>query len=50
MALLFKYKKYSDNDSYVKFEVEQDFANLISIKQYIIENASHKIKKINKFY
>ena len=41
IALLFKYKKYSDNDPYVKFEVEQDFANLIFIKQYIVENASH---------
>lgn len=31
----------SDNDPYVKFEVEQDFANLISTKQYIIENGGH---------
>lgn len=32
---------YSDNDPYVKFETEQDFANLISTKQYIIENGGH---------
>lgn len=41
IILPFRYKKYSDNDSCVKFELEQDFANLIFIKQYIIRNASH---------
>jgi len=32
---------YSDNDPYVKFEVEKDFANKISNEQYIIKNGGH---------
>lgn len=32
---------YSDNDQYVKFEVEKDFANKISNEQYIIKNGGH---------
>lgn len=32
---------YSDNDPYVKFEVEKEFADTISNKQYIIENGGH---------
>lgn len=32
---------YSDNDPYVKFEVEKEFANTISNKQYIIKNGGH---------
>lgn len=32
---------YSDNDPYVKFEVEKGFADTISTKQYIIHNGGH---------
>lgn len=32
---------YSDNDPYVKFEVEKEFADSISNKQYVIENGGH---------
>ena len=32
---------YSDNDPYVKFEVEKKFADTISTKQYIIHNGGH---------
>lgn len=32
---------YSDNDPYVKFEVEKEFADTVSNKQYIIENGGH---------
>lgn len=32
---------YSDNDPYVKFEVEKEFADAISTKQYIIHNGGH---------
>ena len=32
---------YSDNDPYVKFEAEKDFANIVSHKQIIIENGGH---------
>lgn len=32
---------YSDNDPYVKFEVEKDFANLVSNEQHIIKNGGH---------
>ena len=32
---------YSDNDPYVKFEVEKEFANTISNEQYIIKNGGH---------
>ena len=32
---------YSDNDPYVKFEVENDFANLVSNEQHIIKNGGH---------
>ena len=32
---------YSDNDPYVKFEVEQEFADVISNRKYIIENGGH---------
>ena len=32
---------YSDNDPYVKFEVEQEFADVISNRQYIIEEGGH---------
>ena len=32
---------YSDNDPYVKFEVEKDFADKIATKQVIIENGGH---------
>ncbi len=32
---------YSDNDPYVKFEVEKEFADEISSKQYIIKNGGH---------
>lgn len=32
---------YSDNDPYVKFEVEKDFADKITNKQYIIKNGGH---------
>ena len=32
---------YSDNDPYVKYEVEKDFADTISNKQYVIRNGGH---------
>ena len=32
---------YSDNDPYVKFEFEKEFADTISDKQYIIKNGGH---------
>lgn len=32
---------YSDNDPYVKFEVEKEFANNISNEQYVIKNGGH---------
>lgn len=32
---------YSDNDPYVKFEVEKNFADSISNEQYIIKNGGH---------
>lgn len=32
---------YSDNDPYVKFEVEKEFADKITNKQYIIKNGGH---------
>lgn len=32
---------YSDNDPYVKFESERDFANQVSTKQYLIKGAGH---------
>lgn len=32
---------YSDNDPYVKFEVEKEFADSLSNKQYIIKNGGH---------
>ena len=32
---------YSDNDPYVKFDVEKKFADTISNKQYIIKNGGH---------
>ncbi len=32
---------YFDNDPYVKFEVEKDFADNLTQKQYIIEGADH---------
>lgn len=32
---------YSDNDPYVKFEVEKSFADLVSNKQHIIKNGGH---------
>lgn len=32
---------YSDNDPYVKFEVEQDFANKLTDKQVVIKNGGH---------
>lgn len=32
---------YSDNDPYVRFEVEKEFADTISNKQYIIKNGGH---------
>ena len=39
---------YSDNDPYVKFEVEKSFADSISNEQYVIKNGGHrKLKKIN---
>jgi len=36
---------YSDNDPYVKFEVEKEFADTISTAQYIIENGGHLNKE-----
>jgi len=32
---------YSDNDPYVKFDVEKSFSDTISNKQYIIKNGGH---------
>ena len=32
---------YSDNDPYVKFEVEKEFADTISNEEYIIKNGGH---------
>ncbi len=32
---------YSDNDPYVKFDVEKSFADLISNEQYVIKNGGH---------
>ena len=32
---------YSDNDPYVKYEVEKDFADTISTEQYCIKNGGH---------
>jgi len=32
---------YSDNDPYVKFDIEKDFADKISNKQFIIKNGGH---------
>ena len=32
---------YSDNDPYVKYEVEKDFADTISDKQFVIKNGGH---------
>ena len=32
---------YSDNDPYVKFEVEKSFADAISKEQHIIKNGEH---------
>ena len=36
---------YSDNDPYVKFEVEKDFANKLTDKQVIIKNGGHLNKE-----
>ena len=32
---------YSDNDPYVKYDVEKDFADRLTNKQYIIKNGGH---------
>lgn len=32
---------YSDNDPYVKYEVEKDFADKLTSKQYVIKNGGH---------
>ena len=32
---------YSDNDPYVKYDVEKEFANTISDKQFVIKNGGH---------
>lgn len=32
---------YSDNDPYVKYDVEKDFADNLTNKQYIIKNGGH---------
>ena len=32
---------YSDNDPYVRFEVEKDFADMVSNEQIIIKNGGH---------
>ncbi len=32
---------YSDNDPYVKFEVEKEFADKLTDKQYVIKNGGH---------
>lgn len=32
---------YSDNDPYVKYEVEKDFANKVSTEQILIKDAGH---------
>jgi len=33
--------KYSNNDSYVKFEIEKEFADIIANKYEIINNGGH---------
>ena len=32
---------YSDNDSYVKYDVEKAFADKLTDKQYVIKNGGH---------
>lgn len=32
---------YSDNDPYVKYEVEKEFADMVSNKQFVIKNGGH---------
>ncbi len=32
---------YSNNDPYVKYEVEKDFANKVATEQVLIPNAGH---------
>ena len=32
---------YSDNDPYIKFEIEKEFADTITTKQYVIHNGGH---------
>ena len=32
---------YSDNDPYVKYDVEKEFADKLTNKQYIIKNGGH---------
>ena len=32
---------YSDNDPYVKFDVEKDFADAIATRQHIIKGGGH---------
>ena len=32
---------YSDNDPYVKYDVEKEFANSIANKQYVVESGGH---------
>ena len=32
---------YSDNDPYVEFKLEKDFADTVSTKQYIVHNGGH---------
>ena len=32
---------YSDNDPYVKFDIEKSFADKIANRQYIIKNGGH---------
>ena len=32
---------YSDNDPYVKYDVEKEFADMISTKQFCIHNGGH---------
>ena len=38
---------YSDNDPYVKYEVEKEFADKISNKQYCINNGGHLNSEFN---
>jgi len=33
--------KYSDNDPYVKYKVEKDFADIVATKQVFIPNSGH---------